>query len=400
MASALHAAPAGAPGGETNQHLGSDLVELHATAVANLEQICDDYRRIKAIQQSRQLDIPFAEAYDNIASVMPVLPPINTELLRRAIRDPRDIAGHKNEVINVEEQVEIMIDLAAKLLEEIEVMQVRLLAPGTELQRRDKTLDEIVQQAEYDPEKVIEITRPLPPHAASATLQELEELARDDEAQPYKDLTPLMHALMPDIKDLTSEMRADEKRPVELFRSADSPGRFTRLVNPDVHMAFGRTIGAGGVPAEWLFVNSWYTIGPFPNPMRVNIHTKFPPETVIDLAATYPGKNGMQVSWQWIQGNEPMLQPAGADQYGIYYAYTEVRCEQPMDLWVAIGSDDKANVWLNGLPIWVSSDRLKGWRINEGFRKVTFRQGVNRVLFRVENGWLTLGFSFGICVAP
>ncbi|HQL10096.1 MAG TPA: hypothetical protein PLE35_10885, partial [Lentisphaeria bacterium] len=94
------------------------------------------------------------------------------------------------------------------------------------------------------------------------------------------------------------------------------------------------------------------------------------------------------------------LQPAGADQYGIYYAYTEVRCEQPMDLWVAIGSDDKANVWLNGLPIWVSSDRLKGWRINEGFRKVTFRQGVNRVLFRVENGWLTLGFSFGICVAP
>jgi len=30
------------------------------------------------------------------------------------------------------------------------------------------------------------------------------------------------------------------------------------------------------------------------------------------------------------------------------------------------------------LPIWVSGERLKGWKINEGFRKVSFLQGRNR----------------------
>ena len=164
--------------------------------------------------------------------------------------------------------------------------------------------------------------------------------------------------------------------------------------------AVGRTIEEGGTPAEWLFVDTWYTIGPFDNPQRRNIHRKFPPETVIDLDATYVGKGGKEIHWQWVQCHDPMVTPADPAEYAIYYAYTEVSCERPMDLWVAVGSDDKANVWLNGMPIWISSDKLKGWQVNEGFRKVTFKAGVNRVLYRVENGWLNIGFSLAIRVAP
>jgi len=173
-----------------------------------------------------------------------------------------------------------------------------------------------------------------------------------------------------------------------------------RITDPEAPHTFGRKIGDGGAPVEWLFVNSWYTIGPFPNPMRINIHTKFPPETVVDLAATYVGKDGRLLRWEWEQSGVPMVQPSAPDQYGVYYAYTEISCDRPMDLWVAVGSDDKANVWLNGMPIWVSSDRLKGWRVNEGFLKVTFRRGINKVLYRVENGWLNIGFSMAIRVAP
>ncbi len=34
-----------------------------------------------------------------------------------------------------------------------------------------------------------------------------------------------------------------------------------------------------------------------------------------------------------------------------------------------------------------------GWSIDEGFRKVHFRAGRNRVLVRLENGWHGLGYS-------
>jgi hypothetical protein len=61
---------------------------------------------------------------------------------------------------------------------------------------------------------------------------------------------------------------------------------------------------------EWMFVDTWYTIGPFPNPPRVNINTK--------------------------------------------------------------------------------------WRINEGVRKVYFKKGINRILYRVENGPLGVYLSLGV----
>jgi len=192
----------------------------------------------------------------------------------------------------------------------------------------------------------------------------------------------------------------DEDVQFDLFKSTDNTDVLAAILDPKTPKVFGRKINENGTPVEWMFVDTWYTIGPFPNPHRMNIHRKFPPETVIDLDATYVGKDGKEIRWTWVQTHESEVTPADPAEYAIYYAYTEVWCDRPMDLWVAVGSDDKANVWLNDMPIWISSDKLKGWRVNEGFRKVTFKAGVNRVLYRVENGWLHVGYSFGIRTAP
>ena len=371
---------------------GADIVDLYEQAVAHLETVCDDYRRIKAMQLARLRDLPYDEAHENISSVMPILAPVNRELLRKAIRLPRDIQKHKEEVELVKKEIEMMIDLVAKLLKEIEVVRAEMM----QRQAREVTLEEIVQKPDFDPDVVPEVQQRPPPD--DATVQQLEEAAREDEKQVAKDLTPIMHRLI-DIRDLTREMRDDDRIPRDLFRSTDDIGVLAAILDPDVHKAFGRMIEEDGTPAEWLFVDTWYTIGPFDNPQRRNIHRKFPPETVIDLDATYVGKGGKEIRWQWVQCHDPMVTPADPAEYAIYYAYTEVYCDRPMDLWVAVGSDDKANVWLNAMPIWISSDKLKGWQVNEGFRKVTFRAGVNRVLYRVENGWLNIGFSFAIRVA-
>jgi len=101
-----------------------------------------------------------------------------------------------------------------------------------------------------------------------------------------------------------------------------------------------------------------------------------------------------------VQSREIKVVPADAEEYGIWYAYTEVYVDRAMDVWIAIGSDDKADVWINDLPVWVSGEQLKGWRIDEGFRKVSLLPGKNKVLYRVENGWLNMAFSLALHTAP
>ena len=55
-------------------------------------------------------------------------------------------------------------------------------------------------------------------------------------------------------------------------------------------------------------------------------------------------------------------------------------------------------MWLNGQPVWGSSNNLKPWQISEGFRLVHLKRGRNRILMRVENGWGPLEWSLCIGV--
>lgn len=399
------------------QHAGGDIVDLYEESIATLERTCDDYRRIRAIRLAQIRDMPFEEGYRNVDSVMPIFDPVDKNLLRQRIRDPADIGTHKQEVLAVERDVEIMIDLTAKLLLEIERIQAAMME--ADARAFELTLEEIVQKAQFDPEAEVsqgEVRRTREQNAALA------EAAREEEGERFKDLTALMRQVAeeerprdegdegeeggrqvspdgrPDIKDLTSETAENGKPALPLFRQHDDHGRLAGLPNlEEAEYVFGRKIVEDGRPAEWMFLDTWYIIGPFPNPFRANLDRKFPPETVIDLDATYTGKDGREVRWEFHQEGAWTVFPPQGEEYAIFYAFTEVYVDRPMDLWVAIGSDDKGHVWLNDQPIWISGDRLKGWRVDEGFRKVHFRQGVNRILYRIENGWLQVSFSLGIC---
>ncbi len=182
----------------------------------------------------------------------------------------------------------------------------------------------------------------------------------------------------------------------------------------------GRRVAAQGPSANWFFVDSWYILGPFDNTNRANIDRKFPPETVIDLNATYPGKNRVPIHWEFQQSSKPNITPQldgynsavqnpaqSSDanfrrnlEYIIYYGYTELWFAKACDLWVAIGSDDSAKVWVEDQLVWVSGKNLKAWSLNEGLRKVHFKQGVNRVLYRVENANSRTEFSMVVSLLP
>ncbi len=157
----------------------------------------------------------------------------------------------------------------------------------------------------------------------------------------------------------------------------------------------GRKIGAQGQAATWVALDDWHIIGPWDNTGRRNLTRQFPPESVIDLDATYLGKRDKPIRWEFINTNHALgfVSPTNPEPYGIWYGVTEINLDEPRDLWVAIGSDDRGTLWINGQQLWVSSPTHKSWNPTERRLLVPFKAGRNQILVRCENGHQGMGFS-------
>jgi len=187
---------------------------------------------------------------------------------------------------------------------------------------------------------------------------------------------------------------------------ADGAMQVPVINEKDVKAVPGRKImssarsAATASSAEWMFVDSWYVAGPFANPGRSNRDKRFPPEERVNLDDSYVGKNGQRISWQFIQSTKPMITPPQEANEAVYYAYTELWFEEAQDLWLAVGADDAAKIWIEEQLVYVSENRLKSWTIGEAKRRVHFKQGLNRILYRVENGPGYIAFSLVLSTKP
>ena len=157
-----------------------------------------------------------------------------------------------------------------------------------------------------------------------------------------------------------------------------------------------RKIMDDGTQAEWIYIDTWYIIGPFPNPGRVYMDKKFPPESAIDLDATYVGKDGLKLRWEFRQSPTLMIAPHEATNYAIWYAYTQLYSDRHQTLATIFGSDDYSKTWLNSRLIWTSGKTPHKWIPDRGYRKLNFRKGYNTILMKLENGPGTTGFSMAI----
>jgi len=166
----------------------------------------------------------------------------------------------------------------------------------------------------------------------------------------------------------------------------------------------GRRFSRGSERQGWVFLDTWYVIGPWDRPKKNSFETKFPPETVIDLDATYEGKDHRKtdgpipLKWRFVQTENIRINPPDELGDSVYYAFTEVFAEEAMEVLVAVASDDTAKVWVNDLVVW-SDTGLSSWRLDEGFRRILLKPGYNTVLVRVENGPAVCYFSVLMCPA-
>ena len=171
----------------------------------------------------------------------------------------------------------------------------------------------------------------------------------------------------------------------------------------------GRIIGPGGPYADRVYVNRWYLIGPFERKHGDAWLSPDPPEQAVVLDAAYRGKDGRLLKWEYVDSaNYPLVPPQPAEE-AVYYGYTELMIDKEQDLTMWVGANDDAQLWLNDRLVWRGRHVAKGgfyrevqakdnthgrdYNFSEGKRVVHFRQGRNKLFFKLGNGLGPLFFS-------
>jgi hypothetical protein len=165
----------------------------------------------------------------------------------------------------------------------------------------------------------------------------------------------------------------------------------------------GRRFSPDSSRSGWLYLDSWYIIGPWENNGQLNYNNTHPPELSVNLDAIYTNgkirkktKKPRKLQWQFLQSDIMRLVPPEEEGNSTYYAFTEVYFEEATEMLLAIASDDAARMWVNDRLIWEDHGQ-SGWNLNEGFQRVAFRQGFNKFLVRIENGPVLCEFSVLLC---
>jgi hypothetical protein len=340
------------------------------------------------------------EAQEPDREVLPqedAVPPEKPELeelaeARELIEVAQEAAAEEKEELEAKaEQAEQVLEKIAEALEASVAIDSRLKEEKQqEPQAHTEKAVELLKDATEEMEaaaKALEM--------AAKLMQAISRGGRDSKAQEIAKqqvLAVLSQAASGNYLDLTRQMKGEdlsiEPEPV---RPEDMPPPIKKYFK---NISGSKLVSSGGTPAVWFNVNKWYILGPYDNNGRMNIQRVYPPESIVDLDAHYLGKGGAKLAWVYDSFVREEVNPStGWGEYSIYYGYTTLFFEAATDAWIAVGSDDRSDLWINDMPVWQSSNILKAWKIDEGYRKVHFRKGRNKILFRLENGWHGMGFS-------
>jgi hypothetical protein len=189
----------------------------------------------------------------------------------------------------------------------------------------------------------------------------------------------------------------------------------SRALDPaELRLGAGQRIGPGAPLATRVLLDRWYLTGPFDGRSPSMLQHPYPPELAVDLDAVYEGKDGRLLIWQIFKPRTYPLVPEPRHANAVYYAATELHSDRERDVWLELGVDDDAKLWLNDELVWTSSpiadkpwyrapfynlsERLAQQNLVEARVPVRLQQGPNRLLLKLYNG-VDLTF-FSVHVSP
>jgi len=150
-----------------------------------------------------------------------------------------------------------------------------------------------------------------------------------------------------------------------------------------------KTLGvAVDVAAHFGFVRRWLLIGPFDSSGGSGFERAFPPETEIDRAAQYSGKNAKPVRWTGYTTADPygvvdLNKALGKSMGAAAYAFAAVvsPTEQPVQIRAA--SQNAIRIFLNGKLILSREEYHHGMQMDQHIGKGTLRAGRNEILIKI-----------------
>ena len=401
------------------------LADAYEMAKELENAITETYKDIKATQTAidRRMDFEAAQQITDVAKAVRI--EADREALEDTPRTKEALDAQKVAQTEVVRETDNIVETAVAMMKEaLEIVQPDQKTADDMVQNTSPKTIEWMTEKDFEERDREEARKErLEEMAAAADFQvAITEAAAENEEDRAKDLTKVMEEAAEDAKDEAETEAAETAEtappasPAAAVASASALAIPGTIQPPDPSrpgLAGGNIIrfqpDAPGEPAKWMYVRDWYSIGPFPNPDRINIQRKFPPESVVDLDATYVGKDGRTIKWEfmqtrnappkesWMTDGRASATAPNAEEYGIWYAYAEVFTDVACDRWIAVGSDDRSDVWVNDMPVWGSSNKLKSWRIDEGYRRIHLEKGRNRILARIENGWY--GMCWSLCIS-
>jgi len=360
----------------------SQLYEKSQTLIAEISNI----KQVKQLQQAEKLaellDIPLEEAQQTIAKKTIDEHVQTSKTLNKLISKSVSLQEMQQVVAKNHEQAKkILLSLSAQL-------QTQQFGHSVELENSSSTVNGAVNKNNLrDQELMAQIQQQLKhgfTRGSSANNTNIINRGSNSQYRKYSQLNP----------------------------TVNSPLKAENFLFP----VLGRMIKSGGQKADKLYVDTWYMVGPFENRGSDYRDVFNPPEILVDLNALYPGKDNKIIAWQFYQTSNYPTVPDNAEGDATYYGYTELYFEQETTLWVGLGCDDDCKLWFNQELVWRSGAQFKPWYNNGGFsrlytkiaqwdlienyRRITFKKGVNKLLFRLDNGYADLFFAMVIMRNP
>ena len=145
------------------------------------------------------------------------------------------------------------------------------------------------------------------------------------------------------------------------------------------------------LPRHFGFLMHWNVIGPFDNSERAGFAKVFPPETNVDLEATYDGKAG-KVKWSsfvtadeygMVDINKAYPGPGDGLKEVTAYAYTEYHAAAAGPVQLRLGCKNAWKIWLNGKLVFGRDEYHRGMRIDQYQLDVNLAKGRNTLLIKL-----------------
>ncbi len=169
------------------------------------------------------------------------------------------------------------------------------------------------------------------------------------------------------------------------------------------------------LPRHFGFLMDWHLIGPFTNKGRAGFEMIFPPETTLELAASYQGKEteagkDPTVHWQkWTCEDEfgvvDLNKPLGMLKEVTGYATTVYHSPEARPAEIRLGCKNAWKLWLNGQFIFGRDEYHRGMKIDQYRFPVQLKAGPNVLLVKLcqneqTETWTTKwDFQLRICDA-